>query len=65
MKSLPGKSRIGIFNRSYYEDVLVVKVHPELLQNLPEGKEASHSGKIATKTLTHSNVIWNATAPRF
>ena len=35
---LPERGRIGIFNRSYYEDVLVVKVHPELLQNLPEGK---------------------------
>ncbi len=39
MKSLPERGRIGIFNRSYYEDVLVVKVHPERLQNLPEGKK--------------------------
>ena len=31
MKSLPERGRIGIFNRSYYEDVLVVRVHPELL----------------------------------
>lgn len=38
MKSLPERGRIGIFNRSYYEDVLVVKVHPELLQHLPKGK---------------------------
>jgi polyphosphate kinase 2 (PPK2 family) len=30
-KSLPERGRIGIFNRSYYEDVLVVKVHPEWL----------------------------------
>ena len=37
-KCLPERGRIGIFNRSYYEDVLVVKVHPELLKNLPEGK---------------------------
>jgi PPK2 family polyphosphate:nucleotide phosphotransferase len=28
---LPGRGRIGIFNRSYYEEVLVVRVHPELL----------------------------------
>jgi len=28
---LPGHGRIGIFNRSYYEEVLVVRVHPELL----------------------------------
>ncbi len=40
MRSLPERGRIGIFNRSYYEDVLVVKVHPELLdgQKLPAGK---------------------------
>ena len=31
MRRLPERGRIGIFNRSYYEDVLVVKVHPELL----------------------------------
>ena len=38
MKSLPERGRIGIFNRSYYEDVLVTKVHPEILQQLPKGK---------------------------
>jgi PPK2 family polyphosphate:nucleotide phosphotransferase len=40
MKCLPERGRIGIFNRSYYEDVLVVKVHPALLdsQKLPPGK---------------------------
>jgi len=31
-KRLPERGRIGIFNRSYYEDVLVVKVHPEFLK---------------------------------
>jgi PPK2 family polyphosphate:nucleotide phosphotransferase len=30
-RSLPGRGQIGIFNRSYYEEVLVVRVHPELL----------------------------------
>jgi PPK2 family polyphosphate:nucleotide phosphotransferase len=30
-RELPERGRIGIFNRSYYEDVLVVRVHPELL----------------------------------
>src|SRR3954463_12560736 len=29
--SLPERGRIGIFNRSYYEEVLVVRVHPEIL----------------------------------
>ncbi len=33
MKSLPERGRIGIFNRSYYEDVLVVRVHPGILQS--------------------------------
>jgi len=37
MKSLPQRGRIGIFNRSYYEEVLVVRLHDELLarQKLP------------------------------
>lgn len=36
--ALPRRGRIGIFNRSHYEEVLVVRVHPEILakQNLPE-----------------------------
>ena len=33
MKCLPERGRIGIFNRSYYEEVLVVRVHPEILAN--------------------------------
>ena len=37
MRSLPERGRIGIFNRSYYEEVLVARVHPEILerQKLP------------------------------
>ncbi len=37
LKVLPGRGKIGIFNRSYYEETLVVRVHPELLakQKLP------------------------------
>jgi PPK2 family polyphosphate:nucleotide phosphotransferase len=31
-KSLPERGRIGIFNRSYYEDVLITRVHPEIIQ---------------------------------
>jgi PPK2 family polyphosphate:nucleotide phosphotransferase len=34
---LPERGRIGIFNRSYYEDVLVVRVHPELAARRPAG----------------------------
>ena len=38
VRVLPPRGRIGIFNRSYYEEVLVVRVHPEILagQKLPE-----------------------------
>jgi PPK2 family polyphosphate:nucleotide phosphotransferase len=44
-KRLPERGQIGIFNRSYYEEVLVVRVHPELLakERLPE--------KIVTKNI--------------
>jgi PPK2 family polyphosphate:nucleotide phosphotransferase len=33
VKALPARGMIGIFNRSYYEEVLVVRVHPELLEH--------------------------------
>jgi PPK2 family polyphosphate:nucleotide phosphotransferase len=47
-RCLPERGRIGIFNRSYYEEVLIVRVHPEILrsQGLPE--EALKDGKIWT-----------------
>jgi PPK2 family polyphosphate:nucleotide phosphotransferase len=43
---LPERGRIGIFNRSYYEEVLIVRVHPEILrgQRLPD--EALEDGHI-------------------
>ena len=43
-RDLPERGRIGIFNRSYYEEVLIVRVHPELLdsEGLPD---APHGGK--------------------
>ena len=31
-RNLPERGRIGIFNRSYYEEVLIVRVHPEILR---------------------------------
>ena len=42
-RSLPERGRIGIFNRSYYEEVLIVRVHPEILrgQGLPDGSIAA------------------------
>lgn len=47
MKRLPERGRIGIFNRSYYEDVLIVRVHPEILQ----------SNQLPQKLLSNPN-IW-------
>jgi PPK2 family polyphosphate:nucleotide phosphotransferase len=43
-KCLPERGHIGIFNRSYYEEVLVLRVHPELLdkQKLLSGKPDKH-----------------------
>jgi PPK2 family polyphosphate:nucleotide phosphotransferase len=43
-RDLPERGRIGIFNRSYYEEVLIVRVHPEILQSeaVPNG---AHHGK--------------------
>ncbi len=44
-RRLPERGRIGIFNRSYYEEVLIVRVHPKLLRNqkLPAGAIASQA----------------------
>jgi PPK2 family polyphosphate:nucleotide phosphotransferase len=46
-KALPERGRIGIFNRSYYEEVLVVRVHSELLdkQQLPPSAKGKHIWK--------------------
>ncbi len=40
-RELPERGRIGIFNRSYYEEVLIVRVHPEILraEGLPDGMQ--------------------------
>jgi len=44
MKCVPGRGRIGIFNRSYYEEVLVVRIHPQILesQKLPKSLVTKH-----------------------
>ncbi|HKT10160.1 MAG TPA: ADP-polyphosphate phosphotransferase [Gemmatimonadaceae bacterium] len=44
-RDLPERGRIGIFNRSYYEEVLVVRVHPELLrgEGLPDAPRGKHA----------------------
>jgi PPK2 family polyphosphate:nucleotide phosphotransferase len=63
---LPERGKIGIFNRSYYEEVLVVRVHPELLarQKLPPElitkqiwTERFHDIRAYERFLTHNGVI--------
>ncbi len=41
-RDLPERGRIGIFNRSYYEEVLIARVHPEILrgEGIPDGPHA-------------------------
>jgi PPK2 family polyphosphate:nucleotide phosphotransferase len=47
-RDLPERGRIGIFNRSYYEEVLIIRVHPEMLRSegLPDA-------------LAKRNVVWH------
>jgi PPK2 family polyphosphate:nucleotide phosphotransferase len=63
---LPRRGRIGIFNRSYYEEVLVARVHPELLrhQHLPPAvvddgiwKERFHSIRCFERHLTRNGIV--------
>ena len=54
-QQLPARGEIGIFNRSHYEEVLVVRVHPELLdrqQLPPRRKRRATSGNAATARST-------------
>ncbi|PYS82449.1 MAG: hypothetical protein DMF67_12875 [Acidobacteria bacterium] len=43
-KALPERGRIGIFNRSYYEEVLIVRVHPQILDGQQLPPEAKKKG---------------------
>jgi PPK2 family polyphosphate:nucleotide phosphotransferase len=54
-RCLPERGRIGIFNRSYYEEVLVVRVHPELLekQRLPPSCVGKHLWKHRLADIEH------------
>ena len=63
--ALPARGRISIFNRSYYEETVVVRVHPELLekQNLPPKLVTDNIWTSATRTSTISNCISPAAAP--
>lgn len=45
-RALPERGRIAIFNRSYYEDVLIVRVHPELLGVSGRAVDAEHVSRV-------------------
>ena len=55
MKALPERGRIGIFNRSYYEEVLVTRVRPEILskQKLPPGIDLNKLWKQRFEDINH------------
>ena len=66
MKSLPNRGHIGIFNRSYYEETLVVRVHPEFLgkQRIPPAlvtkriwKERFQDIRCFERYLAHNGII--------
>ena len=52
-KNLPERGRIGIFNRSHYEEVLVVRVHPEILQAQHLAPEIKNDREIWKKRFGH------------
>lgn len=52
-KALPERGKIGIFNRSHYEEVLVVRVHPEILQSSQLPPELKEDKNIWKKRFGH------------
>ncbi len=52
-KALPERGKIGIFNRSHYEEVLVVRVHPELLQGQQLSSKIKNDKQIWKKRFAH------------
>lgn len=52
-KNLPGRGMIGIFNRSHYEEVLVVRVHPAILESQPLPAYAKNDKDIWNKRFKH------------
>ena len=59
-RNLPERGRIGIFNRSYYEEVLIVRVHPEILrgQSLPR-EHLNHDGIWESRYRSIRDLEWH------
>ena len=66
-KAVPERGRIGIFNRSYYEEVVVVRVHPEFLgmQQLPPDTVKKDIWGRRFERSTTSSITWLETASRY
>ena len=65
VRALPQRGHIGIFNRSHYEEVLVVRVHPEMLarRSCRQTSPTAGSGNSASRTSAALSGIWRATGP--
>ena len=63
-KALPSRGHIGIFNRSYYEEVLVVRVHPEFLasQQLPPALKGKDIWSRRFEEINNFESTWLITA---
>ena len=48
-KNLPERGKIGVFNRSHYEDVLVVRVHPEIVEKQPLPDEVKNDKNLKNR----------------
>jgi PPK2 family polyphosphate:nucleotide phosphotransferase len=65
-KQMPERGSIGIFNRSYYEETLVVRVHPEILQHqrlptFPEGLEGFWRDRFESINTLEKHMVLNGT----
>ncbi len=65
-RDLPERGRIGIFNRSYYEEVLIARVHPEILRgeglpDVPRDEQAMWKGRFASIRHLESHLHRNGT----
>jgi polyphosphate kinase 2 (PPK2 family) len=70
-RDLPERGRIGIFNRSYYEEVLIVRVHPEILHSeaVPDNifmttEPASSSSSSTSQRTSSEGAFWRASMNR-
>ena len=60
-RDLPERGRIGIFNRSYYEEVLIARVHPEILRSEGFRMHRSTTRRSGTTAIVRSP-IWRSTS---